>query len=86
MPTNHTTLAMSEHEPESRELSFVSRERGPAHDHDHDHDHEDMLQNGRSLPPTDRGRGAYVSLACCTVAQVPIWGQLRPSFRRENGD
>ncbi|KAK8913123.1 hypothetical protein H634G_08626 [Metarhizium anisopliae BRIP 53293] len=65
---------MSEHEPESRELSFVSRERGPAHDHDHDHDHEDMLQNGRSLPPTDRGRGAYVSLACCTVAQVPIWG------------
>ncbi|KID96952.1 Major facilitator superfamily domain, general substrate transporter, partial [Metarhizium majus ARSEF 297] len=63
---------MSERESESRELSFVSRERGPAHDHDHDHD--DMLQNGRSLPPTDRGRGAYVSLACCTVAQVPIWG------------
>ncbi|KAI5457062.1 major facilitator superfamily domain-containing protein [Mariannaea sp. PMI_226] len=27
-----------------------------------------------ALPPTDRGRGAYTALACCTVAQAPIWG------------
>ncbi|KAH7171378.1 major facilitator superfamily domain-containing protein [Dactylonectria macrodidyma] len=27
-----------------------------------------------ALPPTDRGRGAYIALACCTVAQAPIWG------------
>ncbi|KAJ4213521.1 hypothetical protein NW759_010941 [Fusarium solani] len=27
-----------------------------------------------ALPPTDRGRGAYVALACCTIAQAPIWG------------
>ncbi|KAF5666521.1 monocarboxylate transporter [Fusarium heterosporum] len=26
------------------------------------------------LPPTDRGRGAYTALACCTIAQGPIWG------------
>ncbi|KAJ3550151.1 hypothetical protein NM208_g133 [Fusarium decemcellulare] len=27
-----------------------------------------------SLPPTDRGREAYLALMCCTVAQAPIWG------------
>ncbi|OBS25552.1 hypothetical protein FPOA_06087 [Fusarium poae] len=27
-----------------------------------------------TLPPTDRGRGAYTALACCTMAQAPIWG------------
>ncbi|KAG5755721.1 hypothetical protein H9Q70_001617 [Fusarium xylarioides] len=27
-----------------------------------------------ALPPTDRGRGAYTALACCTIAQAPIWG------------
>ncbi|KAM5354268.1 hypothetical protein ACJ41O_000918 [Fusarium nematophilum] len=27
-----------------------------------------------ALPPTDRGRGAYSALACCTIAQAPIWG------------
>ncbi|KAF4341144.1 monocarboxylate transporter 2 [Fusarium beomiforme] len=26
------------------------------------------------LPPTDRGRDAYTALACCTIAQAPIWG------------
>ncbi|PFH62923.1 hypothetical protein XA68_10976 [Ophiocordyceps unilateralis] len=26
------------------------------------------------LPPTDRGRGAYMALACCTISQAPIWG------------
>jgi hypothetical protein len=28
-----------------------------------------------TLPPTDRGRGAYTALACCTMAQAPIWGK-----------
>ena len=27
-----------------------------------------------ALPPADRGKGAYLALACCTVAQAPIWG------------
>jgi hypothetical protein len=27
-----------------------------------------------ALPPTDRGKGAYTTLACCTLAQAPIWG------------
>lgn len=27
------------------------------------------------LPPTDHGRGAYIALACCTIAQAPIWGK-----------
>ncbi|KAM3441098.1 hypothetical protein MY4824_001882 [Beauveria thailandica] len=31
--------------------------------------------NGASLPPTDRGRNAYLALICCTVAQAPIWGK-----------
>ncbi|PHH91486.1 hypothetical protein CDD83_269 [Cordyceps sp. RAO-2017] len=26
------------------------------------------------LPPTDRGSGAYLALACCTISQAPIWG------------
>lgn len=29
-----------------------------------------------ALPPTDRGRGAYTALACCTIAQAPIWGKF----------
>lgn len=27
-----------------------------------------------SLPPTDRGKDAYLALMCCTMAQLPIWG------------
>lgn len=27
-----------------------------------------------SLPPTDRGKDAYLTLMCCTMAQLPIWG------------
>jgi hypothetical protein len=37
-----------------------------------------------ALPPTDHGRGAYTALACCTIAQAPIWGRshlARPSMR-----
>jgi hypothetical protein len=30
----------------------------------------------QSLPPTDHGRGAYTALACCTIAQAPIWGKF----------
>lgn len=29
------------------------------------------------LPPTDHGHGAYVALACCTLAQAPVWGKHR---------
>ncbi|UKZ50378.1 hypothetical protein TrVGV298_004638 [Trichoderma virens] len=28
----------------------------------------------KHYPPADHGRGAYLSLACCTIAQAPIWG------------
>ncbi|EKJ69558.1 hypothetical protein FPSE_10269 [Fusarium pseudograminearum CS3096] len=27
-----------------------------------------------SLPPTDHGKDAYLTLLCCTMAQLPIWG------------
>jgi hypothetical protein len=27
-----------------------------------------------SLPPTDHGKDAYLTLMCCTLAQLPIWG------------
>ncbi|KAF5562457.1 monocarboxylate transporter 2 [Fusarium phyllophilum] len=27
-----------------------------------------------TLPPTDRGKDAYLALMCCTMAQLPIWG------------
>ncbi|UZP39732.1 hypothetical protein NXS19_007548 [Fusarium pseudograminearum] len=40
-------------------------------------DNEDIPSESASisaLPPTDRGRGAYTALACCTIAQAPIWG------------
>jgi hypothetical protein len=30
------------------------------------------------LPPTDHGKGAWMALLGCVLAQVPIWGkQLR---------
>ncbi|KAF4452586.1 hypothetical protein F53441_4605 [Fusarium austroafricanum] len=36
---------------------------------------EDTRQStATSLPPTDRGREAYLTLMCCTMAQLPIWG------------
>ncbi|ERS97650.1 hypothetical protein HMPREF1624_05821 [Sporothrix schenckii ATCC 58251] len=28
----------------------------------------------RTVPPADRGRGAYLVLAACSLAQAPIWG------------
>lgn len=28
-----------------------------------------------SLPPTDRGKAAYLVLLGCTVLQAPIWGR-----------
>jgi hypothetical protein len=41
---------------------------------------EAELSSIDALPPTDRGRGAYTALACCTIAQAPIWGQY-PTFQ-----
>ncbi|KAF4960367.1 hypothetical protein FGADI_1014 [Fusarium gaditjirri] len=36
---------------------------------------EDVSQSPTdSLPPTDRGKDAYLALMCCTMAQLPIWG------------
>ncbi|KAF5649375.1 monocarboxylate transporter 8 [Fusarium sp. NRRL 52700] len=36
---------------------------------------EDVSQSPTdSLPPTDRGKDAYLTLMCCTMAQLPIWG------------
>lgn len=37
-------------------------------------DHQ--LQGGRAVPPPDRGRGAYLVLAACSLAQAPIWGKI----------
>ncbi|OAA59399.1 MFS monocarboxylate transporter [Cordyceps fumosorosea ARSEF 2679] len=39
---------------------------------------DDNAAGGTSLPPTDHGRDAYLALACCTVAQAPIWGKPTP--------
>ncbi|KAF5018234.1 hypothetical protein F66182_9797 [Fusarium sp. NRRL 66182] len=36
-----------------------------------------------ALPPTDRGRGAYIALTCCTVAQAPIWGMWSNTLYNE---
>ncbi|RSL94222.1 hypothetical protein CEP52_012742 [Fusarium oligoseptatum] len=55
-------------------------ESGPSHELQvvRSGDDETRQHNGSTtidaLPPTDRGRGAYVALACCTIAQAPIWG------------
>ncbi|EHK24065.1 uncharacterized protein TRIVIDRAFT_45291 [Trichoderma virens Gv29-8] len=42
--------------------------------HGNEENSEDRIQNAQTLPPADHGRGAYLSLACCTIAQAPIWG------------
>ncbi|GKU20804.1 unnamed protein product [Fusarium langsethiae] len=34
----------------------------------------DSHTTGVSFPPTDRGKDAYLTLLCCTMAQLPIWG------------
>lgn len=40
---------------------------------------EDVSQSPTdSLPPTDRGKDAYLALMCCTMAQLPIWGIQPP--------
>ncbi|CAK7201304.1 hypothetical protein SEUCBS139899_004007 [Sporothrix eucalyptigena] len=33
-----------------------------------------ITYGGRTVPPPDRGRGAYLVLAACSLAQAPIWG------------
>ncbi|KKP02857.1 hypothetical protein THAR02_05033 [Trichoderma harzianum] len=42
--------------------------------HDREEDSEDPIQRPQTLPPADHGRAAYLALACCTIAQAPIWG------------
>ncbi|KAI1070400.1 hypothetical protein LB507_010314 [Fusarium sp. FIESC RH6] len=34
----------------------------------------DQQSSEPCLPPTDRGKDAYLTLMCCTMAQLPIWG------------
>lgn len=50
--------------------------------HDREEDSGDPIQNTQTLPPADHGRGAYLALACCTIAQAPIWGISWPSAYR----
>ena len=38
------------------------------------HDEAPSLPAEDDLPPQDHGRGAYLALACSTIAQAPIWG------------
>jgi len=33
---------------------------------------DDLRSSESSLPPTDRGKDAYLTLMCCTMAQVPL--------------
>ena len=34
-----------------------------------------VTYGGHTVPPPDRGRGAYLVLAACSLAQAPIWGE-----------
>lgn len=34
----------------------------------------------QQLPPTDRGKAAWLMLAACSVIQVPVWGMCFPSL------
>ncbi|KAJ6441455.1 MFS monocarboxylate transporter [Purpureocillium lavendulum] len=60
---------------EIRELGELGRENGSISRGDDDGSTDTTsVEQGDSLPPTDHGRGAYLALACCTIAQAPIWG------------
>ncbi|CAK7266972.1 hypothetical protein SEPCBS119000_002300 [Sporothrix epigloea] len=52
---------------EERQPSFSRRASPPPSNH---------IANGErtTVPPPDRGRGAYLVLAACSLAQAPIWG------------
>lgn len=36
-----------------------------------------VTYGGHTVPPPDRGRGAYLVLVACSLAQAPIWGIFR---------
>ncbi|KAF4981272.1 hypothetical protein FZEAL_2898 [Fusarium zealandicum] len=56
-------------------VSETSHELAVVHPHNQSEGEQHTEPNSiDTLPPTDRGRGAYVALFCCTVAQAPIWG------------
>lgn len=55
------------HELESLDQTYSPAERQLTNEH--------PSNQTDALPPTDRGKGAYMALACCTVAQAPIWGK-----------
>ncbi|KAL7930767.1 MFS general substrate transporter [Trichoderma chlorosporum] len=59
--------------PDTHQQHEMSRVFSSTH-HGHEGDSEDAIQNAQTLPPADHGRGAYLALACCTIAQAPIWG------------
>ncbi|KAL3961098.1 hypothetical protein ACCO45_006215 [Purpureocillium lilacinum] len=60
---------------ETRELDELNHDNGRiSRSDDEATDMSTEHMQGDSLPPTDHGRGAYLALACCTVAQAPIWG------------
>ncbi|CAK7269160.1 hypothetical protein SEPCBS57363_003460 [Sporothrix epigloea] len=52
---------------EERQPSFSRQPSSPTSDH--------IAHGGpATIPPPDRGRGAYLVLAACSLAQAPIWG------------
>lgn len=55
----------------SHENIEMSRVSAPHNDHD---EFDQSIHHAQTLPPADHGRDAYVALACCTIAQAPIWG------------
>ena len=69
-PATNAAMSVSE----SREMNTLRRDVSRTSHNRDDGNHEAATEQGNSLPPTDRGRGAYLALACCTIAQAPIWG------------
>ncbi|KAH8178186.1 major facilitator superfamily protein [Sarocladium implicatum] len=75
MSTTQTSTAVVERDevalqdlPSSRHRSVASASLSPTRSGDGNGVEID------ALPPTDHGKGAYTALACCTLAQAPIWG------------
>lgn len=64
------------------ELHETMLSRPSSYDASSHNDNDEALSQHASssslFPPMDRGKAAYTALACCTVAQAPIWGTLVP--------
>lgn len=66
----HRISRRRESERESRNNDTVENASSPAQ----------VTYGGHTVPPPDRGRGAYLVLAACSLAQAPIWGEFLFTF------